>query len=378
MIATRSHEPLGLVEIVGGEQDRHLLARAQPGDHVEQLVADPRIEADRRLVEEQHLRLRHQRAGDLEAAALAAAVAADRAGRSARRGRARRPARRSAGRPRRRSTPHSRAWSSRFARPVSPRSTTASWKTTLLTLRAASGSRRRRRSRPAERCRRSGAIVVVSMPIVVDLPAPFGPSRPNTSPAATVEVDALDRLDAAGIGLAKRADLDRTALGCCLHGTSASPRRDDESRRPTASGGRHIGPRLLRHPYDDSRREGCDRWTSRAGSPSSSRRYRPHLQAVAYRMLGSVSEAEDAVQEAWLRLSRADTDDVENLGGWLTTVVGRVSPRHAARAAVAARGRRRQLAARADREPSTTAATRSRRRCSPTRSGWRCSSCSRR
>ena len=53
-------------------------------------------------------------------------------------------------------------------------------------------------------------------------------------------------------------------------------------------------------------------------------RYRPHLQAVAYRMLGSVTEADDALQEAWLRLSRADTDDVDNLGGWLTTVVGRV------------------------------------------------------
>src|ERR671916_346320 len=51
---------------------------------------------------------------------------------------------------------------------------------------------------------------------------------------------------------------------------------------------------------------------------------RAHLRAVAYRMLGSSSEADDAVQEAWLRLSRSDTSEVENLGGWLTTVVGRV------------------------------------------------------
>jgi RNA polymerase sigma factor (sigma-70 family) len=53
--------------------------------------------------------------------------------------------------------------------------------------------------------------------------------------------------------------------------------------------------------------------------------HRPRLRAVAYRMLGSHSEADDAVQEAWLRLSRADTGDVDNLGAWLTTVVGRVS-----------------------------------------------------
>jgi RNA polymerase sigma factor (sigma-70 family) len=52
--------------------------------------------------------------------------------------------------------------------------------------------------------------------------------------------------------------------------------------------------------------------------------HRTHLRAVAYRMLGSLSEADDAVQEAWLRLSRADRSDVENLGGWLTTVVARV------------------------------------------------------
>jgi RNA polymerase sigma-70 factor (ECF subfamily) len=52
---------------------------------------------------------------------------------------------------------------------------------------------------------------------------------------------------------------------------------------------------------------------------------RPRLQAVAYRLLGSLAEAEDAVQEAWLRLSRSDLSEVKNLGGWLTTVVARVS-----------------------------------------------------
>jgi RNA polymerase sigma factor (sigma-70 family) len=52
---------------------------------------------------------------------------------------------------------------------------------------------------------------------------------------------------------------------------------------------------------------------------------RSHLRGVAFRMLGSVTEADDAVQEAWIRLSRTDTSDVENLRAWLTTVVGRVS-----------------------------------------------------
>src|SRR5207249_5509484 len=52
--------------------------------------------------------------------------------------------------------------------------------------------------------------------------------------------------------------------------------------------------------------------------------HRAHLRAVAYRMLGSTSEAEDAVQETWLKLSRSDTREVGNLSGWLTTVVARV------------------------------------------------------
>jgi RNA polymerase sigma factor (sigma-70 family) len=64
---------------------------------------------------------------------------------------------------------------------------------------------------------------------------------------------------------------------------------------------------------------------------------RPRLHAVAYRMLGSATDADDAVQEAWLRLSRSDADAIENLSGWLTTVVGRV-----ALDMLRARGRRRE------------------------------------
>lgn len=52
--------------------------------------------------------------------------------------------------------------------------------------------------------------------------------------------------------------------------------------------------------------------------------HRDHLRGVAYRLLGSATEADDAVQEAWLRVSRSDTDDVDNFGGWLTTIVSRV------------------------------------------------------
>lgn len=69
--------------------------------------------------------------------------------------------------------------------------------------------------------------------------------------------------------------------------------------------------------------EECDDGRA-AAADHALQQHRDYLRAVAYRMLGSRSEAEDAVQESWLRLQRADTTDVHNLGGWLTTVVARV------------------------------------------------------
>jgi RNA polymerase sigma-70 factor (ECF subfamily) len=80
---------------------------------------------------------------------------------------------------------------------------------------------------------------------------------------------------------------------------------------------------LVRHTYDGTQRKDVT-VNEQSWQLEQFEHFRPHLQAVAYRMLGSVTEADDALQEAWLRLSRARTDDVANLGGWLTTVVGRV------------------------------------------------------
>src|SRR3954471_20855264 len=87
-----------------------------------------------------------------------------------------------------------------------------------------------------------------------------------------------------------------------------------------------------RSHFSPSIRQWYDERTTRMGSmtdeTSLAERFeenRAHLRAVAYRMLGSSMEADDAVQEAWLRLSRSDASQVDNLGGWLTTVVARIS-----------------------------------------------------
>src|ERR1044072_3623653 len=72
------------------------------------------------------------------------------------------------------------------------------------------------------------------------------------------------------------------------------------------------------------RNGGSDRMDERDWLAERFEERRPRLRAVAYRMLGSLAEADDAVQDTWLRLSRAGAGEVDNLGGWLTTIVARV------------------------------------------------------
>src|SRR3954454_8469188 len=100
--------------------------------------------------------------------------------------------------------------------------------------------------------------------------------------------------------------------------------------------------------------------------------HRGHLRALAYRMLGSLSEADDAVQETWLRLSRSDAGEIENLRAWLTTVVARVSLN-----ALRSRTTRGEQPLDEVHVPDPLShprrcSTRSRRRCWPTASGSRC------
>lgn len=77
--------------------------------------------------------------------------------------------------------------------------------------------------------------------------------------------------------------------------------------------------------------------------------HRSRLTSVAYRMLGATSDADNAVQEAWLRLSRSDPDSIENMGGWLTTVLSRVCLKHPAGPPLAAGGAARPRRVRASR-----------------------------
>ena len=96
--------------------------------------------------------------------------------------------------------------------------------------------------------------------------------------------------------------------------------------------------------------------------------HRPRLRAVAYRMLGSLTEADDAVQDAWVRVSRAGADDVENLGGWLTTIVARVCLNMLRSRQAPSRTAPRGLCPRPGREPRRRGSAPRRRPCWPTRS----------
>lgn len=132
-----------------------------------------------------------------------------------------------------------------------------------------------------------------------------------------------------GVRERRAAEIERDArVGPLLQ--AREPRREDgqaaehlprpeEGHEPSLS--HSLGS--IRHYDDEARRRdvtvGERDWLARRFEEN-----RGHLRGVAYRMLGSLSEAEDAVQEAWLRFSRADTSGIENLGGWLTTVVARV------------------------------------------------------
>jgi RNA polymerase sigma factor (sigma-70 family) len=90
------------------------------------------------------------------------------------------------------------------------------------------------------------------------------------------------------------------------------------------AGARHNGSGSSVNSLDPARRRDVTKVDEHDWLAERFEEQRTHLRAVAYRMLGSPSEADDAVQEAWLRLSRADSSDVENLRAWLTTVVSRV------------------------------------------------------
>jgi RNA polymerase sigma-70 factor, ECF subfamily len=79
----------------------------------------------------------------------------------------------------------------------------------------------------------------------------------------------------------------------------------------------------IRHPDDEANRTNVT-MSEQILLTEQFQASRPHLRSVAYRILGSRAEAEDAVQEAWFRLTRSDTEEVDNLRGWLTTVVARV------------------------------------------------------
>src|SRR2546421_8259356 len=182
------------------------------------------------------------------------------------------------------------------------------------------------------------------MPIVVDLPAPLGPSRPNTSPEATVKSIALtasippEYVFESPVTSTAEAVI-RSAIATTVLSISFSFGRqlvasgrcgyDERERGDVTAPHAERSPCHIRqaefvmHVTESNREDVAV--TDRDLLTEEFEEHRARLRAVAYRMLGSPSEAEDAVQEAWLRLNRSDPDAIANLPGWLTAVVARVS-----------------------------------------------------
>jgi len=113
--------------------------------------------------------------------------------------------------------------------------------------------------------------------------------------------------------------------------------------------GRHVGRLPFVIPNDGRQRKDVT-VDGRDWQTEEFERHRRHLRAVAHRMLGSLSDADAVVQEAWLRLNRSGADSVENLRGWLTTVVARLALDVLRDAPGTPRGLRRDMAPRADGE----------------------------
>src|SRR5262249_1779519 len=154
------------------------------------------------------------------------------------------------------------------------------------------GGPARRRDRHREHANRRGLAGAVR------------PDQAEDLAGADLEVEARDGLLAARVHLPNLS---------CLH-----------HRTPPSSAGPSHRPRTPRLPCDGSDGEDVT-VDAKELQAEEFERHRPQLRAVAYRMLGSLTEADDAVQEAWLRLNRADGDAVANMGAWLTTVVARIS-----------------------------------------------------
>ena len=186
-------ELVGLLEVLRGEEDRRA-ARVDAAQLVPDRQPARRVQAGGRLVEEQDVGLVHERRGEVEPALHAARVALDRRGRRRPRARRARAARPCGSPPRSRTRPNSRAWSTSSSRPVWRGSSPASCSATPILRRAPSGSCAT--STPATRAVPDVIVSsVVSIRTVVDLPAPFGPRKPKTSPVVDGQVDAADGLD---------------------------------------------------------------------------------------------------------------------------------------------------------------------------------------